>query len=130
MKEANNFINQLTKGITESINVSLLGRVENVNSVNMIADVKPLKKDLPLIQNVPIVMMKVGDYFIRSNIKIGDIVVLLISDYSLEGYLDNGSIRDPVIKERHTLDNAIIVGVIAPLNTDPTMIKDLNEVII
>ncbi len=112
------------------MNVSLLARVENVNSVNMIADVKPLKKDLPLIQNVPIAMMKVGDYFIRSNINVGDIVVLLISDYSLEGYLDNGSIRDLVIQERHTLDNAIIVGVIAPLNTNPTMIKDLNEVII
>ena len=129
LKEANLFFNNFINDIQSSINVSLLAKVESINTTNMIADIKPLKKDLPLIQNVPIAMIKARDYFIRSDIKAGDIVVVVFSDYSLEGYIDSGAVRDLAVDTRHSLDNAVIVGVIAPLNTDPSLIRDLDEVI-
>lgn len=129
LKEANLFYRNLIKGIESRINVSLLAKVESINLTNMIADIKPLKKDLPLIQNVPIAMMKARDYFIRSSIRVGDIVVVIFSDYSLEGYIENGAVRDLVIDNRHSLDNAVIVGIVAPLNASPSLIKDFDEVV-
>lgn len=129
LKEANAFFENLINGISGSINVSLLARVERINLSNMVADIKPLKKDLPLIQNAPVAMSKVGDYFIRSNIKAGDIVLVLFSDYALDGFIDDGKERDVVIDDRHSLNNAVIVGAVATMNTSPGNIKDFEEVV-
>lgn len=129
MKEANLFFKKLKESTENGINVSLLARVESINKTKMIADIKPLKKDLPIIQNVPIAMIKVREYFIRSNIKAGDIVIVVFSDYSLEGFIDDGKERNLVVEKRHSLDNAVIVGVVAPMNTNPSLIKDFDEVV-
>lgn len=99
----------LMANVVSSVNVSGLGRVINTDSKKM-ADVQILgktgDKKPPTIFNT-MLLDNVTD------LKVGDVVLLIYTDVSLSDYSGNGQIYDVKSTKRHSINNAVIVGRLA-----------------
>lgn len=100
--------------VTE-LRVSLPAVVERYDAQKQQADVQPaiMKKyvtgqvvKLPLITNVPVAHPRSGSTIIHIPIKKGDLVQLVFSDRSLDRWLSEGGIVDPLEGRKHALSDA------------------------
>jgi hypothetical protein len=103
-------------------------------------DVKPTIKrkyadgtliELPIINSVPIADYRAGRAFISLPLKAGDYVLILISERSLDVWLNKGGVVDPQDGRRHHLTDAIAYPGVYPFNmpaegveTDDIVIKN------
>lgn len=94
------FFKFLERRIAENIRVSMLAKIVRFDAQSMRADIQPLQQGLPMITEVPVALQKAGPFFIRVPYEPGDVVVVVFSDFSLDGSSE----------ARHRLDDAIIVG--------------------
>lgn len=94
------FFKFLERRIAENIHVSMLARVVRFDAQSMKADIQPLQQGLPMITEVPVALQKAGPFFIRAPYEVGDVVVVVFSDFALDGSSES----------RHRIDDAVIVG--------------------
>ncbi len=104
------------------LHVSLPGRVEKVvDAEKGIVDVKPLVKDrvevagelrvicVPVVTNVPLLWPGGSRGGITWDIAVGDTVLLVFSDRSLDRWLAMGGEVDPQDPRRHALSDAVAI---------------------
>ena len=119
MDSANKYFNNLVGGISNSINNCMIARIEKYDSSNMKADVVPLiksedSKDVSMLIEVPVSLIKAGGFIIRPPYKKGDIVVVVFADRDIDNVLLSGKVSSPNSTRKHSLDDAIVVGSIIP----------------
>lgn len=81
--------------------------------------IEPLPGDeagepLPKITNIPILYPQSGTFYLRFPLAIGDIVLLVFCDKSLDKWLGTGGIVDPQDTRRHSLSDAFAVPGVFP----------------
>jgi hypothetical protein len=103
------------------LHVAIPAPVERVDLTKGLIDAKPLPKDrveidgeeqvisVPVITNVPIVWPGAGGMRITFPIAIGDTVLLLFADRSLDLWLLHGGEVDPADPRRHALSDAVAI---------------------
>jgi hypothetical protein len=99
------------------LHVSIPAKVVRVELAKGLVDAQPLVKDLfegqavsvPVITNVPIVWPGAGGFRLTFPIAVGDTVLLVFSDRSLDLWLEKGGEVDPKDPRRHTLSDAIAI---------------------
>lgn len=100
---------------------SLPAEVVKYDSTKQMASVQPLLKqrtvdsidnNLPVINNVPVFMPRASGFFIHIPIKKGDKVTLFFSDYSIDGWLQDGNKSLDTDVRNHSLNDAFAVPMI------------------
>ena len=73
----------------------------------------------PVISAVPIMpVFNSSSFFINAPYKIGDLVIVVFCQHSLEGTIDSSEQTEPISKDRYSFDDAIIIGNITAQYTD------------
>ena len=105
-----------------NIHTCLLAEIVKFDAKKMKADVKPLcgKKykdglieDLPIIQNIPVSMVKAGCFYFRVPYKSGDKVVIAFSERRIDEVINDNDFECKGAR-KHNLKDAIVIGGINP----------------
>lgn len=114
---------KLLANSSDSIFVSLIGKVESIDkTVNKIS-VQPQHKVfidgiltlLPKLVDVPLMDFGNGSYFIRPPINTGSFVLLIIIDYDIQNLVLSGELKEVNADDIHSLSDAIAL----PFNLNP-----------
>lgn len=102
------------------VHVSMPARVESYNASRLSVEVQPMierayidesgdrqTKAFPVVPDVPVKFPGSGDYRITFPITKGDIVLLVISESSLDKWLDTERVVDPLDDRRHQMIDAV-----------------------
>ena len=117
------WIDKLIEKKMRRINTGLICKIEKFDTTTFRADVKPLMKhknayneetDYPLITDIPVIIYKQGDYFIKPNYVAGDLVWVGFSSFDIEDALKEYSRAES--KKTFEIQNACILGTIAKDN--------------
>ena len=119
-------IDTLVDGKTAEIHTVIPGIIEKFDPATCLADVRPalkrrfsvngedgetvaVKKELPVIPNVPVAFPRGGGFAITWPLKKGDPCLLLISERSIDSYIDSDGKApvDPDDSRTHDLSDAI-----------------------
>lgn len=117
MDSANDFFKELVSGASEGINSATIGKIERFDVEQMKADVLPLVnnqdgREGSLLIEVPVMHVKVEDFYIRTPYKKGDIVLVIFADREIDNVMLTGSAQTPTSQRQHSLDNAVIIGAV------------------
>jgi hypothetical protein len=120
------FASVIRHAIEESLadlRVAMPARVERVDLAKGLLDAKPLVKDrveipgktgtqvlsIPVVTNVPVIWPGAGGMRVTFPIAVGDTVLLLFSDRSLDVWLAQGGEVDPLDPRKHALSDAVAI---------------------
>ena len=110
------------------LRVAIPASVERVDLAKGLVDARPLVKDLvgdaggltplslPVITNVPIVWPGAGGFRLTFPVAVGDSVLLVFADRSLDVWLAKGGEVDPGDPRRHALSDAIAIPGLRPFS--------------
>lgn len=115
-------LNDLKASTLADIRVSIPGRIEKYDASTQLADVQPLVKDsyvdrdgstvyenLPIITNVPVQFPGSSGLRIMFPISVGDTVLLVFADRSIDSWQTQGGISTPTDERRHDLSDAFAI---------------------
>jgi hypothetical protein len=104
------------------LHVAVPARVERVDLAKGIIDAKPLVKDrrydrdgqpqaisVAVVSNVPLVFPGAGGFRVTFPVAVGDTVLLVFSERSLDLWLVQGGEVDPLDDRRHHLSDAVAI---------------------
>jgi len=111
-------INNSIEELNSALRVSMPGRIEKYDPDTMLANVQPLLKIkfygrnnselLPIINNVPICHPRSGASLIRLPVALGDLVILVFSDRSIESWVSgSGEAKEPEDTRKHHISDAV-----------------------
>lgn len=105
------------KMIGNNMNVSMFGRISNYHKEDNTADIEIMSNNpntgkpyAPLIK-IPIGIFGLGGFNIKIKPKIGDYVILIFMDYSIDYFITDGNTKDLNSKRVHALEDAIALPV-------------------
>lgn len=113
------FFNKYQNELTNNINSCMLCKITKYDHKEMKAEVLPLIKytkkddsteDRTLLIEVPIMHMKVRDFYIRPPYQVGDIVVVGFFDEDTDNAIITGATEEANSTRKHSLDDAVIIG--------------------
>lgn len=97
----------------DDLHTAAPARIEKYDSIRMVAEVTLMYKNremqLSPIIEAPVSLLKAGSFIIRPPYKVGDIVLVVFSERSLD-YILQEAPQDTKSRARHRLDDAIIVS--------------------
>lgn len=124
------------------VRVALPARVERYDNSKQVVDARPLIKDQveqqdgtlaaeswPVIPSVPVVFPGGGGFRLTFPIRVGDTVLLVFSDLSLDNWLTRGGEVDPQDNRTHHLADAIAIPILNPFNAPWTGADPANATI-
>lgn len=110
------------ESLMADLRVALPARVERYDSATQLVDVQPLLKEsvaqedgttaavrLPMITNVPVVFPGAGGMRITFPVAVGDTVLLVFADRSLDVWQTHGGETAPDDARRHHLTDAVAI---------------------
>jgi hypothetical protein len=117
------FLEKLINLKTRHIQKGLVCTIEKFDSTKFRANVKPLMKyknaygeetEYPILTEIPVIVQKQGDYFIKPNYVKGDLVWVGFSTFDILNSLQNYTRAESV--KTHELHNACVLGAIVKEN--------------
>ena len=110
------------KAATDTLQVAIPGRVESYDASKIAVDVQPLIRrgyvdeegarqveDLPVVPDVPLVFPGAGANRITFPVSAGDTVLLIVCGFSIDKWLSDGGLVDPIDDRRHALIDAVAI---------------------
>jgi hypothetical protein len=137
--ELGELFDKLGVSVMRKLRVALPGRIESYDAAKQLVRVKPLLKEisdseegdqsidsLPVLNNVPVVFPGGGGFRVTFPIKVGDVVLLVFNDRSLDVWKSKGGEVDPLLFNRHHLADAVAIpglhdNTAAWLSADPNV---------
>lgn len=125
MSELNRLIEEFFHDQRERTHTALLCRIEKYDPVSMTADLKPLVKEhydvtgqseyehteLEEIKNASVACLRAGErHLIRPPYKVGDTVLAVCSERSIDNVIETGEVSEQVGSRRHSLQDALVIG--------------------
>jgi len=118
MSNSTKFFNAFQKSFQDDLHTALIAKIETFDPVKMKASIKPLNKvnneELPIIPEVPVMMLKAGNFFIRPPYQKGDIVYVIFAEHDIDNIMLTGKEESSNSQRKHSYDDAIVVGGIMP----------------
>lgn len=122
-------LNAFRASLLADVRVSVPARVERYDATTQLIDAKPLLRDtfteedgsqsvlsLPVITNVPVVFPGAGGFRLTFPVTVGDTVLLVFADRSIDAWLANGGETSPTDERHHHLSDAIAIPGLHPNN--------------
>lgn len=124
--ESPNFFEQLlsthSDTVLSNMRVALPGVLETFDESQQTASIYPAikqeieqlngiikKQTLPLIENVPVIFPRSGEYAITFPLNKGDTGLLVFSDRCIDNFVIEGNIQNQAIKRMHDLSDAMFI---------------------
>lgn len=110
------------------VHTALPGRITSVDVPAGKCSVQPLLKrryydgapvNLPIVSGVPLLQFRAGNAFVSLPVKVGDTVMLVFSERSLDTWLSIGGLVDPKDKRKHHLSDAVAIPGLYPFSSPP-----------
>lgn len=118
------------------LHTSLPAEIVSYDYDKNLAKVKPLLKrkfkgdeesiELPIISNVPIAFPRMGKGFLRFPVNPGDVGHVQFCERSIDAWLVNGGVIDPLDARKHSLSDAVFYPGLNP-NSDPMESQAAND---
>jgi hypothetical protein len=121
------FIEKFINRKLRYVQTGLVGKIEKFDTTKWRADVKPLMKyknaygvetEYPVLINIPVIVHKQGDYFIKPNYVKGDLVWVGFSTFDIENPVQEYTRAES--EKTHMLHNACVLGAIVKENYSAT----------
>jgi hypothetical protein len=110
------------------LHVALPGRVERYDHTTQTADVQPqlrrlveageaakdLEESLPVIPDVPVMFPRSGEFFLSMPIQVGDFVLLVFNERSIDLWREQGREVTPTDDRMHSLAGAVAIPGLFP----------------
>lgn len=122
-------ISNAITGRLADVHTAIPAKVERYDATKQLVDATPLIKAshpledgeietqaLPTISNVPVVFPGGGGFRLTFPIQVGDTVLLVFSEASLDKWLQQGGTVDPLDTRRHHLADAIAIPGLHPFS--------------
>jgi hypothetical protein len=136
----------LGDNIKSLIRVAVPGIIQSFDSITQTCTIQPCIREkvtnsdystvwtnLPLLQDVPIVIPRAGNFALTLPVKQGDECLVIFSDMCIDAWWSLGGIQNQIEKRRHDLSDAFaILGTysqpnrIANYSTDSAQLRNLN----
>jgi hypothetical protein len=118
-----------------SLRVMLPGRIDSLSNDRKRANIEPLIRsryidysgeqqveDFPIVPDVPICHLQAGDFFISMPVNVGDNVMMIFCDRSIDQFLSreggpDAPPTDPLDVRTHTLTDAIAIPMMYPFSS-------------
>ena len=106
----------------KELHTCLPAEVVSVNSSEQLIDAQITIKrklgeelvNLPLLKNVPIRYYKSSNFSITFPIEVGDIVLIIFAERSIDSWLVNGGMQNPFDVRKHSLSDAFAFPMLYP----------------
>ena len=117
------FMEKFTDKKLRNVRGGMVCKIEKFDATKFRADVKPLmkfknaydiEKEYPVLSNLPVIVYKQGDYFIKPNYKKGDLVWVGFSAFDMYDPLMEYTRAESI--KIHELHNACVLGTIVKEN--------------
>lgn len=109
--------------LMRDLRVAFPAQVTAYDASTQLASVKPLVAEwfaaegetdveqvpLPVVPNVPVVQPGAGGFRVTFPVQVGDVVEVIVSDRSLDAWLDQGGSQAPSDLRRHHLTDAVAI---------------------
>jgi hypothetical protein len=108
--------------VLRDLRVAVPAEVTRYDATHQLVDVRPLLADWfpsegenveqafpPIVPNVPVVFPGSGGYRLTFPVAVGDTLLLVVSDRSLDAWLDQGGRQAPDDLRRHNLSDAVAI---------------------
>lgn len=114
----NDFLQELQKKITNSINVCMPGIVESYDFKTQKANIKIDSKkkeddysftEYPVISGVPVIMPSSGGAYMTMPVKVGDSCIVFFADKDITNWLTGIATQKPETKRTHHLSDAVAI---------------------
>jgi len=111
-----------------NVNTAIPAKVTAVNVAGGKCDAEPVLKrkfasgevvTLPVITNIPIAQLRAGKAFVSVPLHVGDYVLLIFSQRSMDLWLTSGGAVDPKDPRSHALSDAIAYPGVYPFSDPP-----------
>lgn len=121
------FIEKFINRKLRYVQTGLICKIEKFDTAKWRADVKPLMKyknaygietEYPILINIPVIVQKQGDYFIKPNYVKGDLVWVGFSAFDIENPIQEYTRVEST--KIHELHNACVLGAIVKENYSAT----------
>jgi hypothetical protein len=131
------FIEKFINRKLRYVQTGLICKIEKFDAAKWRADVKPLMKyknaygvetEYPVLINIPVVVQKQGDYFIKPNYVNGDLVWVGFSAFDIENPAQEYTRVEST--KIHELHNACVLGAIVKENYSATTAQKESGVVI
>lgn len=113
------FISMMLEQRLAELHTALPGRIVRYDAQKQQADVEPLIQrkflvtsqivTLPVVSNVPIVHPRSASAIIHVPVKVGDVVLLVFAERSVDRWLEQGGLTDPGDARKHSLSDAFAI---------------------
>lgn len=126
-------LNDFKASMFADMRVAVPARVERYDAATQLIDAKPLLRDtftteegereivsLPVITNVPVVFPGAGGFRLTFPVAVGDTVLLVFADRSIDAWLAHGGETSPTDERHHHLSDAIAIPGLHPNNAPLT----------
>lgn len=120
-------LNDFKASMFADMRVAVPARVERYDAATQLIDAKPLLRDtftteegereivsLPVITNVPVVFPGAGGFRLTFPVAVGDTVLLVFADRSIDTWLAQGGEVSPTDERHHHLSDAIAIPGLHP----------------
>lgn len=116
-------------GALRDLHTWLPAKITSVISPSMVS-IQPLLKrkfkngdlvDLPVIQNVQVIMPRSSTYWIKLPFKVGDTGIALFCERSLDVWAVSGGSVDPLDNRTHDLSDAVFIPGLYPITSPVTL---------
>jgi hypothetical protein len=131
------FIEKFINRKLRYVQTGLICKIEKFDTTKWRADVKPLMKyknaygvetEYPVLINIPVVVQKQGDYFIKPNYVKGDLVWVGFSTFDIENSAQEYTRVEST--KIHELHNACVLGAIVKENYSATTAQKESGIVI
>lgn len=127
-------LREWTKSFAETIHTALPGRVTAYDASTRSATVVPTLADmdgeaLPQIFKVPVAFPGGGGFSITCPLLVGDLVLLIFAERSIEDFIGQGVDQDPLDVRRHALTDAIAIPILWYFRKTPNSASQTDLVI-
>ena len=130
----NNLENVIEKALSKSLkelHTALPAIVQSFDPVRQLVDVQPtiqrkikgINQNLPFLAGVPIRYLKSGDFSVTFPILEGDHVLIIMSERSIDNWLESGDIQPAEDIRRHHLSDAFALPMMYP---QPDTVTDFD----
>jgi len=129
MQNCNPSLAEVIRGALEhrlgGVRVAMPARIENYDATEQTVDVQPLIKrivgsgsarqarSLPVVPRVPVAFPRGGGFFVSFPIQVGDTVLLIVADRSIDTWFTRGGEVEPLDQRTHNVADAIAIPGIA-----------------
>jgi hypothetical protein len=127
-------IGQIVNSLLLDVHTAMPGQVISFDSSTQTASVQPCLKrkfagqneptNFPTVEDVPVVFMGSGDFWVTVDVKADSYVLLIVSERAIDNWIEQGGVSDPAKPRKFDMSDCIAIPGLLP---DPAKLSGFDS---